>query len=68
MPDCDGAGTAERNYPVSEVSGGGQKELPYVGGHGRKLRGPTPRPRPETVAGRSNPTSKEWWLHRHRRA
>ena len=27
-----------------------------------------PRPRPGAAAGRTNPTSKEPWLHRHRRA
>ena len=30
VPDCDGAGTAERSYPASEVRGGGQEELPHV--------------------------------------
>ena len=29
-PGCDGAGTAERSYPRSEVRGGGQEELPHV--------------------------------------
>ena len=33
-----------------------------------QLRGATPSPRPGVAAGRSNPISKEWWLHRHRRA
>ena len=28
MPDCDGAGTAERNYPESEVRGGDQRSYP----------------------------------------
>ena len=32
LPDCDGAETAERNYPASEVGGG-------------RLRGDTQRPR-----------------------
>ena len=43
MPDCDGAGTAERSYPAfkvrgpaerrypeSEVRGGGREELPHA--------------------------------------
>ena len=30
------------------------------------LKGATPHPRPGTAAERSNPTSKEWWLRRHR--
>ena len=32
MPACDGAGTAERSYPASEVRGGGREELPNVQG------------------------------------
>ena len=30
MPDCDGAGTAERSYPASEVRGCRQEELPHA--------------------------------------
>ena len=30
MPDCEGAGTAERSYPTSEVRGGGQEEIPHA--------------------------------------
>ena len=30
MPDCDGAGTAERSYPTSEVRRGGQEEIPHA--------------------------------------
>ena len=32
MPEgsCEGAGTAERSYPISEVRGGSQEELPHV--------------------------------------
>ena len=29
VPDWDGAGTAERSYPTSEVRGSGQEELPH---------------------------------------
>ena len=57
VPDCDGAGTAERSYPTSEVREGGQEELPHV---------PTPKAR--AAAGRSNPMSKEPWLRGCRRA
>ena len=32
------------------------------------LRGATPHPRPGAAAERSNPTSKERWLHGHRKA
>ena len=34
VPDCDGAGKAERSYPASEVSGGSREELPRVLGQG----------------------------------
>ena len=30
MPDCDGAETAERSYPASEVRGCGREELPHA--------------------------------------
>ena len=30
VPGCDGAGMAERSYPVSKVRGGGQEELPRI--------------------------------------
>ena len=46
----------------------GREELPRVRGQGRQLGGPIPRLRPEAAAGRSNPTSKEWWVRRRRRA
>ena len=40
MPECDGAGTAERSYPPSEVGGGGVAERRYpaskVRGGGRE--------------------------------
>ena len=39
MPDCDGAETAERSYPVSEVRGCGREELPHA-------------PKPEARGGR----------------
>ena len=69
----------ERSYPMSDVRGGGQEELPHVwgGGSGRECqtataqerrRGATPRPRSGMAAGRNNPTPKQWWLCRHRRA
>ena len=59
----------------------GQEELPHVQGQGRQgeeppsvlgqgrwPRGTTPCPRPEAIARRRNLTSKQRWLHRHRRA
>ena len=30
MPDCDGAGTAERSYPTSEIRQGGREEIPHA--------------------------------------
>ena len=44
VPGCDGAGTAERSYPVSEVRGGGREELLHV------------RPTPGAAAERTYPT------------
>ena len=32
MPGCDGAGTAKRSYPASEVRGGSREELPHLQG------------------------------------
>ena len=43
-------------------------ELPYVQGQGRRPRGATTQPKSREVTERSNPTSKEWRLHGHRRA
>ena len=30
MPGCNGAGTAERGYPMSEVRCGGREEQPHL--------------------------------------
>ena len=70
MPDCDGAGTAERSYPASEVKGGNERSYPAseVRGGGREELPHAPSPRPGAVAGRTNPKSKEPWLRGHRRA
>ena len=32
VPGCDGAGAAERSYPVSKVRGGSQEKQPHVQG------------------------------------
>ena len=57
--------TVERNYPMSKVRGRSREDpMPK----GQWPRGVTLHPRPGAVAGRSNPTSKEPWLHRCRRA
>ena len=58
VPDCDGAGTAERSYPTSEVRGGGREELPHVRGQGGWPRGATPRARSGGEAKRSYPASE----------
>ena len=80
VPGCNGAGTAEKSYPVRGQerrpggatlrlrSGCGREELPQVRGQGRQLGGAIPLPRPGAEAGRTNPTSKEPWLRRHKRA
>ena len=57
VPDCNSAGTAGRSYPVSEVRGGSQEELPHA---------PTPEAR--GGGGRTKRTSKEPWLRGRRRA
>ena len=49
--------TAERSYHTSEVRGRSQEDpMPK----GRRPREVTPHLRPGAVAGRINPTSKEW--------
>ena len=45
-----------------------QRGATQVGGQGWRPGGPTPCLRPEVASWRTNPTSKEPWLHRHRRA
>ena len=56
VPGCDGARTAKKSYPTSEVKGDRREELLCIRGQGRQPGGATPRPRPGAVAGRSNPT------------
>ena len=66
MPGCDGTGIAERSYPTSEVRGS-SRECQAVMAQ-EWPRGATSRSRSGAAAGRSNPTSKEWWLHGRWRA
>ena len=54
VPGCDGAGTAERSYPASQVRGGSLEELPHVQGQWRP-GGATPRPRSGMAAGSRDP-------------
>ena len=59
-------GVEERSYPTSEVRGSGWEELPHA--PKPEAKGGGREPRPGAVAGRTNPTSKELWLCRRRRA
>ena len=65
VPDCDGAGTAERSYPMSEVRGGGLEEIPHT--HKPEARGSGREEQPHARGqgwrpGGATPTSKERWL------
>ena len=51
MPDCDGAGTAERSYPTSEVRRGGREEIPQA--LKPKARGSGWEDQPHAVAARA---------------
>ena len=55
-------------FTTSEVKGDGQKELSHTQALGRQLGGDTLCLRLRAAAGRSYPTSKEWWLRGHGRA
>jgi len=66
---------AKRSYPTSEVRGHSREcqavtaqELPHIRGQEQRPGGATPRPRPGAAAKRRNSTSKERWLHGHKRA
>ena len=73
VPGCDGAGTAERSYPASEVTDGGREELSRVRGQGR-LGGDSLHQRSgvagrnEARAGSREEKPEERWLRRRRRA
>ena len=56
VPDCDGAGTAERSYPVSKVRGEEPIGATPSPRSGAARRGVTPRPGSGVAAGRSYPT------------
>ena len=61
MLDCNGAGTAEKSYPASEVRGRSREEIPHApsprpGAAGGRSYPMPPRPRPRAAAGRTNPT------------
>ena len=53
VPDCDGAGTAERSYPASEARGGGREELPH-----------SPKPEAQGGGREDQPHVQEPWLRR----
>ena len=65
-----GWGAAERATPRlrSGAVMTGVTPCPHPQGQGRWRGGATPCPRPGAAAGRTNPTSKEPWLHGRRRA
>ena len=72
-PASEIGGVAERRYPASEVRGSGREKLlhaPKPEARGEGWTGyPMPScPRPGVEARRSNPISKEPWLHGCRRA
>ena len=54
MPGYDGTGAAERSYPMPVVRAAAERTYPM--------------PEVRAAAERSYLTSKEWWLHGHRRA
>ena len=67
MPDCEGAGTAERSYTASEVRGGGQEEVPHT--PTSEARGGGRKEQPTLEARGSDERSyPEPWLRGHRRA
>ena len=60
-PKARGRGREELLHaPKPEARGGWREELPHAP--------MPPRPRPRVVAGRTNPVSREMWLHGRRRA
>ena len=61
------SGVATQSTRLHRRRSGGE-ELPHVRGQGQQPRWATPRPRSGAAARRSNPTSKELWLHGRRRA
>ena len=64
------AGAAVKRYPTSKVRGSDKRSYPEseVGVVAKRSYPMPPGPRPRAAAGRSNPTSKEQRLCRHRRA
>ena len=59
---------ASSHYAPPEAKGGGPEALSTTRGQEQCLGGATLCPMPGVAAGRSNPTSKEPWLCRCRRA
>ena len=57
MPDCDGAGTAERSYPASEVGGAAERRYPAseVRGIGREELPHAPMPEARGGGGDARP-------------
>ena len=57
IPDCDGAGTAERRYPASEARGGDERSYPTseVRGGGREEIPHAPKPEAKGSGGEEQP-------------
>ena len=68
VPDCEGAETAERSYPASEVRGRCREELPRIRGQGWWAGGATPRPHAPTPEARGGGREDQPWLRGRRRA
>ena len=52
VPDCDGAGTAERSYPASEVGGAAKRSYPASEVRGSSWEELPHAPKPEARGGR----------------
>ena len=69
VPDCDGAGMAERSYPASEVGGGGSREeLPHApkpeargSGWEELPHAPMPKARGRGREEKPHARGKGWW-------
>ena len=67
VPDCNDAGTAERNNPGSEVRGGGREELPNAPTPEARGSGREEQPTPE-ARGCDKRSYPDLWLPGCRRA
>ena len=66
MSEVRGGGREELPHastPESGVAAQRSYSMPHTRGQRWQPGGATPHPRPGVAARRTNPTSKEWWLH-----